>query len=112
MFAEPVIEAKHGGTAGGGAELIPLGHRVVERYRSIEAKAHAVAATDLAELAAATVTPAPSGRKPAPRSSGGRGYGNTVKPLFSKLGRAAAEVGKSSSWRASGLLLLAVRAIG
>ena len=64
IFAEPVIEAKHGGTAGGGAELTPLGHRVVECYRSIEAKAHAAAAADLAELAAATVTPAPSGKSP------------------------------------------------
>src|SRR5215212_7683688 len=64
MFAEPVIEAKHGGVAGGGAELTPFGHRVVGCYRSIEAKAYVAAAADLAELAAAMVTPAPSGKSP------------------------------------------------
>ena len=59
MFGEPVIETKHGGTAGGGAELTPLGHRVVQHYRAIEAKAHAAGADDLAALAAATVAPMP-----------------------------------------------------
>ena len=53
MFAEPLIETKHGGTAGGGAELTAFGQRVVERYRSIEAKALAAGAEDLADLAAA-----------------------------------------------------------
>ena len=53
MFAEPLIETKHGGTAGGGAELTTFGQRVVERYRSIEAKALAAGAEDLADLAAA-----------------------------------------------------------
>jgi molybdate transport system regulatory protein len=57
MFGEPVIKTKHGGAAGGGAELTPLGHRVVENYRAIEAKAHAAGANELAELAAATVEP-------------------------------------------------------
>ena len=41
IFEEPVIDAKHGGSGGG--ELTPFGHRVVERYRSIEEKAHAAA---------------------------------------------------------------------
>jgi molybdate transport system regulatory protein len=50
-----VIDAKHGGSGGGGAELTPFGHRVVQRYRSIEAKAHAAAAADLDALAAATL---------------------------------------------------------
>src|SRR5690349_20463696 len=49
MFSEPLIETKHGGAAGGGAELTPLGSRVVECYRSIEAKAHAAGAADLDE---------------------------------------------------------------
>ena len=53
MFAEPLIETKHGGAAGGGAELTAFGQRVVERYRSIEAKALAAGAEDLADLAAA-----------------------------------------------------------
>lgn len=53
MFVEPLIETKHGGTAGGGAELTAFGQRVVERYRSIEANALAAGADDLADLAAA-----------------------------------------------------------
>jgi molybdate transport system regulatory protein len=57
LFGEPVVETKHGGTAGGGAELTPLGHRLVQHYRTIEAKAQAAAAGELAELAAATVAP-------------------------------------------------------
>ena len=53
MFVEPLIATKHGGTAGGGAELTAFGQRVVERYRSIEANALAAGAEDLADLAAA-----------------------------------------------------------
>ena len=56
LFGEPVVETKHGGAAGGGAELTALGHRLVHHYRAIELKAHAVAASELAELAAATTT--------------------------------------------------------
>ena len=59
MFGEPVIETKHGGSAGGGAELTPLGRRVVQHYRAIEAKAHAAVASELAELAAETVAATP-----------------------------------------------------
>ena len=33
IFEEPVIDAKHGGSGGGGAELTRFGHRVVERAR-------------------------------------------------------------------------------
>jgi molybdate transport system regulatory protein len=55
IFEEPVIDAKHGGSGGGGAELTRFGHRVVQRYRAIEAKAHAAAAADLDALAAATL---------------------------------------------------------
>jgi molybdate transport system regulatory protein len=33
IFEEPVIDAKHGGSCGGGADLTPFGLRVVERYR-------------------------------------------------------------------------------
>ncbi len=57
IFEEPVIDAKHGGSGRGGAELTQFGHRVVERYRSIEAKAHAAA--DLDALASATLKPPP-----------------------------------------------------
>src|SRR6202040_1718255 len=53
LFDEPVIETKHGGPGGGGAELTPFGHRVVQQYRSIETKAHIAVADDLGALAAA-----------------------------------------------------------
>ena len=59
IFEEPVVDAKHGGSGGGGAELTHFGHRVVERYRSIEAKAHAAAAADLDALASAMLKPPP-----------------------------------------------------
>jgi molybdate transport system regulatory protein len=55
MFGEPVVETKQGGAAGGGAELTPFGHRVVHHYRTIEAKAHAAGADELAELAASAI---------------------------------------------------------
>jgi hypothetical protein len=45
---------KHGGSAGGGAELTPFGHHVIEQYRAIEKKAHNAVAGELAALAAAT----------------------------------------------------------
>ena len=55
LFETPVVATKHGGSAGGGAELTPLGHRVVEHYRSIERKADEAASAELATLAAAIV---------------------------------------------------------
>ena len=55
LFETPVLETKHGGSAGGGAELTPFGHRVVQHYRSIERKAHKAASSELATLAAAIV---------------------------------------------------------
>ena len=57
IFEEPVIDAERGGSGGAGAELTAFGHRVVEWYRSIEAKAHAAAAADLDALAAARLKP-------------------------------------------------------
>jgi molybdate transport system regulatory protein len=60
IFEGPVIETKHGGSGGGGAQLTPLGYRVVREYRSIETKAHAAVATDLAALAAVTIKPPPN----------------------------------------------------
>jgi len=54
LFETPVVETKHGGSAGGGAELTPFGHQVVQQYRRIERKAHKAIASDLAILAAAT----------------------------------------------------------
>jgi molybdate transport system regulatory protein len=61
LFAEPVIEAKHGGQHGGGAELTPFGHRVVAQYHAIEAKASAAVTAELEALTAATATPPPAG---------------------------------------------------
>jgi len=55
LFETPVVETKHGGSAGGGAELTPFGHGVVQHYRSIERKARKAAAGELATLAAAIV---------------------------------------------------------
>jgi molybdate transport system regulatory protein len=54
LFETPVVETKHGGSAGGGAGLTPFGHQVVQQYRTIEAKAHEAAAGELAALTAAT----------------------------------------------------------
>lgn len=59
LFETPVVETKHGGSAGGGAELTPFGNQVVQQYRAIEQKAHEAVAAELAALAAAT---APSNR--------------------------------------------------
>lgn len=50
LFDEPVIETKHGGPAGGGAELTALGSRLVEHYRAMEAKALAAVDLELTEL--------------------------------------------------------------
>jgi len=52
MFDEPVIQTKHGGAAGGGAELTALGHRLVHNYRAMEDKARAAVNAELAELVA------------------------------------------------------------
>ena len=54
LFETPVVETKHGGLAGGGAELTPFGHQVVQHYRTIEVKAHVAVAGELSALAAAT----------------------------------------------------------
>ena len=54
LFKTPVVQTKHGGSAGGGAELTPFGQLVVQRYRAIETKAHEAVAGELAALAATT----------------------------------------------------------
>ena len=50
-FHEPVVVTQTGGSRGGGAGLTELGLSVVERYRSIEAKAAAAVSADLRALA-------------------------------------------------------------
>lgn len=49
-FQMPVASAEAGGKRGGGTQLTPVGAEVVRRYRSMEAKAAASAAHDLAAL--------------------------------------------------------------
>ncbi len=39
IFAQPVVDAAKGGAGGGGAALTPLGRRVLEAYRRLEATA-------------------------------------------------------------------------
>src|SRR5215469_14433406 len=50
LFETPLVETKHGGAAGGGAELPPFATGVVQHYRSIERKAHKPWAAELALL--------------------------------------------------------------
>jgi len=38
-FDEPVVQAQHGGRAGGGAAITPFGQTLVEHFRAIEKEA-------------------------------------------------------------------------
>lgn len=49
-FRAPLVEAARGGKGGGGARLTPLGREALARYRTMEAKARACVADDLAEF--------------------------------------------------------------
>ena len=49
-FGQPVVKAQPGGKSGGGANLTPLGHKVVEAYRTAERKASAAAGPQVAFL--------------------------------------------------------------
>jgi molybdate transport system regulatory protein len=61
MFAEPVVAAAAGGARGGGAEVTPLGHRVVRAYRDMETRAAGTLERPLAILAEALDEPAANG---------------------------------------------------
>lgn len=50
-FREPLIEAEKGGRGRGGAKLTAMGERVLHLYRSIETRAAAAVAEDLAAFA-------------------------------------------------------------
>ena len=52
IFGKPVISAKTGGRAGGGAELTVVGLALVSRFRAIEAAATSVARKELEALQA------------------------------------------------------------
>jgi hypothetical protein len=81
------------GTTGGGAELTPIGHRLIQIYRAMEDKALAAVNADFRTR-----------RKP---------YSTAVeKPCFSKIGFAAADVRKSSNRFAAGSWFSAVRQSG
>lgn len=51
-FAEPVIAASPGGSAGGGARLTSTGLAVIAIYRRVQAKAEAAIGHELDEIAA------------------------------------------------------------
>lgn len=60
-FVEPLVAKQRGGSRGGGAELTPLGRRVLALYREVEARAQAAVEAPLAELAPLIRQP-PSGQ--------------------------------------------------
>jgi molybdate transport system regulatory protein len=73
-FSAPVVAARPGGKAGGGAALTAFGREVVAHYRAIERRAAAAAAADLAALQAAAGTHADEpADAPHPRPRGCRG---------------------------------------
>jgi molybdate transport system regulatory protein len=61
LFEQPVIATKHGDPHDSGAELTPLGHRIVEHHRSIESKEHLAVAQNSPPL-----LPLRSNRTPRP----------------------------------------------
>jgi len=52
MFRSPLVVAETGGRGGGGAELTPLGRKVVERFRAMEANSWSAVERDFRALAA------------------------------------------------------------
>ena len=50
MFADPLIECRHGGSGGGSAEITPFGAELVRQYREMEAKAISTFAKPLASI--------------------------------------------------------------
>lgn len=58
-FVEPLVVANKGGSSRGGAELTPMGRKVLTLYRSIETQAAKAAAKDLATFDSLVVEDAP-----------------------------------------------------
>lgn len=50
MFSQPLVDAAKGGSHGGGAALTPLGRRMLEAYRRLEARAMQAGAAELASI--------------------------------------------------------------
>jgi molybdate transport system regulatory protein len=57
MFEEPLVEARPGGSNGGGASLTVAGTDVIRRYRAIEASVTTSARTHLTALESMLVDP-------------------------------------------------------
>ena len=66
MFIEPLVEARPGGTNGGGTSLTPTGEDVVRRYRAIESAVSADPGADIAALET-MIKPGPK-HKPKPKA--------------------------------------------
>jgi molybdate transport system regulatory protein len=49
-FSQPVVLTATGGRRGGGASVTPFGRQLIRRYRTMENKASAAIAADLAEF--------------------------------------------------------------
>lgn len=49
-FRQPLVETATGGRGGGGATVTPFGEEVLDRFRTIEAKAVASVARDITEF--------------------------------------------------------------
>jgi molybdate transport system regulatory protein len=58
-FSAPVVLAAKGGAGGGGAQLTPLGERVLAAYRQVQAAAAEAGAPGLHELQEALAVPPP-----------------------------------------------------
>jgi molybdate transport system regulatory protein len=63
-FRAPVVATKPGGAHGGGAELTVLGRELIEKYRSIEARATAAAEPQLRRLEASLRQPGRRRQRP------------------------------------------------
>jgi molybdate transport system regulatory protein len=66
MFKSPLVIAETGGRGGGGASLTPLGRKVVQRFRAMEAGSWAAVERDFRALAAELKKGKPGARKLAP----------------------------------------------
>lgn len=49
-FGQPLVQAKTGGNAGGGAEVTPLGHKAIKAYRGLQRAAERVVQRGLLKL--------------------------------------------------------------
>lgn len=58
-FDAPLIDASKGGKGGGGASLTPLGKKLLQSYRTMQAAAHKAARAELALMRRHLREPAP-----------------------------------------------------